>query len=82
MVYIEEGELTSLPLLSSCGWTNNEVDTGQINRRKTRFSFMASGSHREVGPKQWSKQAAFILFRQTNLGGVDKTKKLRLWVLH
>lgn len=37
----------------------------------------------EMGPKKWPKQAVFTLLDKetVNLWGVDRTKKLRLWVL-
>ena len=40
----EGGERFPLFLLSICGWTNNKVDTRQINRRKPNLVLWASGS--------------------------------------
>ena len=34
MVIVEEGQIYLLPLLSSCSWTHNKMDTRQINWRK------------------------------------------------
>ena len=37
-MYVGEGEISYLPLLSSCGWNNNKIDPRQINRRnKLKF---------------------------------------------
>ena len=56
-----------LLILSSCGWTNNKIDTGRTNRRKKKqISTRAHGGLIEMEPKKWAKQAAFIFFRQRN----------------
>ena len=56
------GKFPLLFFLSSCGWTNNKTNTGQINRRKILIH--AHGGLLEIGLKKWSKQSAFILLRQ------------------
>lgn len=60
-------EISPLPILCSCRQTNNEIDKKTVNRRK-RINFNSGISFlKEMKPKKWLKQAAFILF--------DKKKK-------
>lgn len=43
------GKFPTLPILSSCGWTNNKINTQQMNRRKrklNKFNSCAQRSHR------------------------------------
>ena len=45
---------------------NNKIDPRQVNRRKINFNSCTQKSHRNLRPKNWPMQAAFILFRPRN----------------
>ena len=75
-----EGGIFPLPLVGSCGWINNEINTRQINRQKRNSSNSEHRGHIEMAPMKWPKQAAFILFRQRN-SKFERTKKLRFGCL-
>ena len=53
---------TLLPVLNSCGWTNNKIDTRQINRRKRNILIHAHGGLIEMGPKKVAKASIFYTF--------------------
>ena len=51
-----------LPILSSCDCTNDEIAQDRwTGEKETNFNFLI-----EKGPKKWTKQTDFILFRQRN----------------
>ena len=43
---VGKGKSRPASILRSRGWTNSKINTRQINRRKTKFSFCACRSHR------------------------------------
>ena len=47
VVYMYVGEEEIPPPQSTCGWTNNKIDTRQINRRKRKF--FIQGAQRSDG---------------------------------
>ena len=71
----------SLPVLSSCCWTNNKTDSKHSQEKKQLVLTHARGGCIEGIRlhKNLTKAGNFVLFRQIILlGGIDRTKKLRL----
>ena len=58
--------------LNSCDWTNNKIDTRQINRKKENILIDVHRILIEMGLKKWPKQEAFILFAHQKINNFGR----------
>ena len=84
MIGVGERELPPLPILSSCGWTNNKNGT-RLTRGKETNLIGAHGGVVEIGPKKLQGGQFLCLDKETiHLWETDRAKKLlcsEYWVV-